>query len=212
MGFLLIHCVTVPIKINHSYYVERMRLFLEIISPIYVAYQQSLSDSYLVNFSDMINTATDIVESGAVNVPYAYIIIDEFQDISFNRYKLIKALKDKSGAKIVCVGDDWQSIYQFAGSEIDIFVNFEKYFGKTAILKIEQTYRNSQELIDMAGKFIMQNPRQIEKQLLSSKHHSESIHMVCYDHDLSEALQKIIDTIVSDFGNNTKILVLGRVR
>ena len=199
-------------KMKHIYYVERMRLFLEVVTPIYEKYQQSLQDSDTIDFSDMINIATDIVESGQVNLPYTYIIIDEFQDISFNKYRLIKALREKSGAKIVCVGDDWQSIYQFAGSDIDFFVNFEKYFGKSAILQIEQTYRNSQELIDEAGKFIMKNPYQIKKRLLSMVNHTEPIQMVCYDYGISEALQKIVDVIVDDFGEDTKVLVLGRNR
>lgn len=69
-----------------------------------------------------------------------------------SRYRLIKAIRDQTQAKILCVGDDWQSIFRFAGSDLQLFIEFEKFFGYTKVLKIEQTYRNSQELIDIAGK------------------------------------------------------------
>ena len=113
----------------------------------------------------MINEATSIVSSDAVHLPYTYIIIDEYQDISVSRYRLIEAIRKKTGSTILCVGDDWQSIYRFAGSDLSLFTDFERYFGKSALLKIENTYRNSQQLIDIAGRFVMKNKRQIRKNL-----------------------------------------------
>ena len=91
----------------------------------------------------------------------------QYQDISKIRFNLIKEIKNQSHAKLMCVGDDWQSIYRFAGSDIDLFTNFEKYVGYYELLKIEKTYRNSQELIDIAGKFVMKNEKQLSKNLKS---------------------------------------------
>ena len=66
----------------------------------------------------------------------SYIIIDEFQDVSISRYNLIRAIQKKTNAKIVAVGDDWQSIYRFTGCDLDIFVNFKKYFEFPKIMYI----------------------------------------------------------------------------
>lgn len=79
----------------------------------------------------------------------------------------MKALRDQTSAKIICVGDDWQSIYRFAGSDIQLFIDFQKFFGFARLLRIEKTYRNSQELINIAGKFVMKNKNQFTKKLES---------------------------------------------
>ena len=71
----------------------------------------------------MINKATKVVNKEGI-YPYKYIIIDEYQDTSLNKCQLIKAIQNKTNAKLIAVGDDWQSIYQFAGSNLDIFLNF----------------------------------------------------------------------------------------
>lgn len=148
-------------KLQHSkqiketaFYRERTRLFLQIIKPIIVAYNAHLSEIGAVDFSDMINEATRIVCGGYRVHPYKWIIIDEYQDISVSRFKLVKAIIDQTGAKLLCVGDDWQSIYRFTGSDISLFTHFSEFFTDPVILRLEQTYRNSQQLIDVAGMFI----------------------------------------------------------
>ena len=94
-----------------------------------------------------------------------YIIIDEFQDTSLVRFNLIKAIINKTKSNLLVVGDDFQSIYRFTGCDLSLFVNFTKIFPNSKILKIESTYRNSQELIDIAGSFIMKNPNQYVKKI-----------------------------------------------
>ncbi|MTI71103.1 MAG: hypothetical protein FH751_12710 [Firmicutes bacterium] len=197
-------------SISNTFLRERSKLFLEIVEPVYEHYQEFLKNNKKIDFNDMINFATEIIESNLYNVDYKYIIIDEYQDISASRYKLIKAIRDMTNAKVMCVGDDWQSIYRFAGSDIDLFTNFSKYFGYSEVLKIEKTYRNSQQLINTAGKFIMKNEKQLMKDLRSDKQHSNPIRIFGYERDIFTALKKAIDEIVHLFGNDTKILLLGR--
>ena len=115
-------------KFDNGFYIRRTELFKAIIAPIMTAYEKSLTDSKSIDFSDMINTATEIVAAGHKVGEYKYVIIDEFQDISVARYKLVKAILDQTGAKLLCVGDDWQSIYRFTGSDISLFTNFESFF------------------------------------------------------------------------------------
>ena len=167
---------------------KRNNAFLKIVKPILIYYEEKLKEKNAIDFNDMINKATEYINNHDITFPYKYIIIDEYQDISYGRYKLIKAIIERSGAKLICVGDDWQSIYRFSGSDLDLFTNFEKYFGETSILKIEQTYRNSQELLDIASKFIEENPNQLKKVLKSNKHIENPIEVINYTSNKVSAL------------------------
>jgi Superfamily I DNA and RNA helicases len=113
----------------------------------------------------MINLATKYVISGQYRHHYGYVIVDEYQDISRARYNLLKAMRNQSDFGLFCVGDDWQSIYGFAGSDINYILDFESYWGAAEASKIETTYRFSRSLIDVSGHFVMKNPKQIKKKL-----------------------------------------------
>lgn len=189
---------------------KRSNLFLTIVQPVYLLYQEYLEETGQIDFNDMINQATETVQLGRVTSDYKYIIVDEYQDISVSRYRLINELKKQTNAQIVAVGDDWQSIYRFAGSDINLFTDIDKYFGYTEKVKIEKTYRNSQELISLAGSFIMKNPKQIRKQLSSDMHNNTPIIPICYNEDAGGHLRSIIFEIVNNFGAKSEILILGR--
>lgn len=189
---------------------KRSFLFLTIVQPVYLLYQKYLEENGQIDFNDMINQATELIKLGRVPSDYKYIIVDEYQDISVSRYRLINELKKQTKAQIVAVGDDWQSIYRFAGSDINLFTDIDKYFGYTEKVKIEKTYRNSQELIDKAGKFIMKNPKQIRKLLSSDKHNNTPIFTICYNEDVGRNLRSIINEITYNFGTEKEILILGR--
>ena len=165
-----------------------------------------------IDFNDMINKSTEIVKLGFLPNNYKYIIIDEYQDISVSRFKLIKEIQNKTNAKVICVGDDWQSIYRFSGSDINLFSNFEKYFGPSKFLKIEKTYRNSQELIDIASNFVTQNPNQLTKDLKSDKHTINPIKAYSYTENIAEAVENSIKDILLEFDETKEILLLGRTR
>ena len=146
----------------------RSRLFLEIAREVFSYYQEKL----IIDFADMINDAEKMLrEMSSYNYKpsYKYIVIDEFQDIARQRFNLTRALVDVTGAKVVAVGDDWQSIYAFAGSDITLFQRFLELMGNGREMQITHTYRNSQELIDIAGSFVQKNPSQIKKRLISPK-------------------------------------------
>ena len=189
---------------------ERTSLFLEIIKVLIVEYQKYLSANNAIDFSDMINNAADKVASGCDILPYKYVIVDEYQDISKSRFNFLKAIADRTNAKVFCVGDDWQSIYRFAGSDISLFTDFEKHFGYTKVLRIEKTYRNSQQLINEASRFILRNPLQLQKNLLSDKSLDYPLVFWGIDDEPKQVIQKVINKIVSEFGMNSSILFLGR--
>ena len=136
---------------------------LTLIEPIYAAYEHYLKTHDEIDFNDMINIATQYVTQGKFRNPYRYVIVDEYQDISNARYRLLKTLRQSQDYDLFCVGDDWQSIYRFAGSDIGFILNFSQYWGPSEESKIETTYRFTQSLIDISGKFIMMNPAQKKK-------------------------------------------------
>ena len=150
----------------------------------------------------MINQATDIIYKEGI-YPYKYIIIDEYQDTSLSKCLLIKAIQNKTKASLIAVGDDWQSIYHFTGSNIEIFTNFKKYFPKAKIIKLKKTYRNSTQLVKVTKKFIMKNPNQISKTISSNKRSKNPIHIYYY-RNLIKEWNNITKQI------NTQTLILGR--
>jgi DNA helicase-4 len=118
----------------------------------------------------MIGDAVKLVETAQYHSPYTLILVDEFQDISDPRANLIKALKhQKPFTKVFAVGDDWQSIYRFTGSDITIFTEFEANFGASWKGRLEQTYRCNQLLAETAAQFIQKNPAQLKKSVRSSR-------------------------------------------
>ncbi|MEK3701933.1 UvrD-helicase domain-containing protein [Paenibacillus sp. FSL R10-2199] len=189
---------------------RRMDLFLSLVRPIYTYYQDHLKKIPSIDFNDMINQATDTVRRKNQRFPYTYIIIDEYQDISKSRFGLIQAIRDQTQAKVMCVGDDWQGIYRFAGSDLQLFTQFDQYFGVYELMKIEQTYRNSQQLVDVAGRFVMRNKSQLRKELKSNHQNPEPIQILGYQKDKGIALRVAIERIVKDYGKKAKILLLGR--
>ena len=195
---------------KNEFLCERTNLFLDIIKILLAEYRNYLSKNNAIDFSDMINDAATLVSNDCDILPYKYVIVDEYQDISKSRFNFLKAIVDRTGAKFFCVGDDWQSIYRFAGSDISLFTDFEKSFGYTKILRIEKTYRNSQQLIDEASTFVLKNPMQLKKNLRSDKTLDYPLVFWGFDDEPRKSLQQMINKIVLDFGVNSSVLLLGR--
>lgn len=184
---------------------ERNALFLDIFEIIFSEYENYLNEFQYIDFGDMITKATNYISQGLFHKKYKYILVDEFQDSSFGRYHLLKALLDKNpDCKLFCVGDDWQSIYRFSGSDISVFTDFTKHFGTTAESKIETTFRFGSELIRITGDFIQKNPSQKRKQLLAYKE-LEGKTIELYEQnvdaegkDKTEALRFILDKLAEN--------------
>lgn len=208
----------------------RTKLFLGICKECYLEYERYLHKNNAIDFSDMINKSTKLLkesENVREQISFKYIIVDEYQDISRQRFDLVGALHDVTNAKIVAVGDDWQSIYAFSGSDITLFTKFSEIMGYAQLLKITKTYRNSQEVIDIAGSFIQKNTSQITKTLKSPKTINDPVIIYTYDskpkkyggnpnNNLAKALETAIEQILAfnkAEGKDPKkqeILLLGR--
>lgn len=199
--------------LKDSFSKDRTIAFLKIVEEIYNDYEAYLLKIKKIDFNDMINKASDCIVKNGLDLPYKYIIVDEYQDTSFTRYNLLRNICDSIGAKIMVVGDDWQSIYSFSGCDVNIFTKFDNFFDVCETRYIEKTYRNSQQLIDASSNFVMKNPDQTRKELKSSKSLKYPIKLVKFDNDFDEILkfELIIKNIINQSAfKNKKILILGR--
>ena len=179
-----------------------------IFQPVYERYINALSDSNQIDFTDAILQATEICRSSHP-VEYDYIIVDEFQDISVDRYNFLKVLREGNPpAKLYCVGDDWQSIYRFSGSDMALFNQFPEYFGATEINKIETTYRFGEPLVSFSSNFIQRNKAQIQKNIHSfSSEMRTELEFYAYDRrDYCNTIGQLVAFIPSD----KSIFLLGR--
>lgn len=207
MGYEEDYFNTLKNSYSKDYYISN---FIEMIQLIYNYYQEYLFKNQLIDFEDMINKAATKIKEFDLKFSYKYIIIDEFQDISLNRLNLIKRINDISKGKLMVVGDDFQSIYGFAGSDILSFLSFEEGVDQLRRISITKTYRNSQELINIAGNFVMKNKQQIKKRLTSIKNLKNPLRIIKYRNDQAKKAHEIIVKIIAKFGLKTSILILGR--
>ena len=187
-------------------------ILTDIIKPFYDEYESVLRRSYEIDFTDAIIQATELCRKGLWR-HYEYILVDEFQDISVDRYKFLQALRGESSkTKLFCVCDDWQSIFRFAGSDMSLVYDFEKYFGYTELCKIETTYRFHQPLIDKSSEFIMKNKEQKEKTIRTPNGDTSKTYLnfVKCDGDEEDGVKKKVEEIVKELPANDRILLLGR--
>ena len=179
------------------------KIYYKIILEIYHIYNQELESSNLYDFNDMIKIATNNINKNLIKTNYKYIIIDEFQDTSLNRFKLIDAIIKQNNAKIFVVGDDYQSIYRFSGCNLDIFLNFNKLVSNLNIINLDYNYRNPKEIVDVANSFIMKNKNQIKKETICLKNINKPI-KICFYKNKKNAIEKVLKFI------DTNYLILGR--
>jgi DNA helicase-4 len=180
--------------------IKTKKKLLYIIFAIINFYEQEKARNNYLDFDDLIKEAIS-----AENTPnIKEIIVDEFQDTSLLRLNFLKAIINKTDANLTVVGDDFQSIYKFSGCSLDIFLNFQNYFPNAKLFKLENTYRNSNELIKIAGSFVMKNKKQVVKNLKSNKNLENPIKIVYYFNRYN-ALLKVIKEI-----KDGEILILGR--
>ncbi len=156
------------VMLDNEYLKRRSELFFAIYEPIYQRYEKYLKENKLIDFADMINRSIEVIEkSSEGDYPFEYILIDEVQDLSLNRYKLIKALLNKNkNSKLFAVGDDWQSIYRFAGGDLSLIQDFENTFElRTKRSVIEMTHRFGSPQLDVSSVFVQKNPYQSKKEV-----------------------------------------------
>ncbi|MBN2611783.1 MAG: ATP-dependent helicase [Bacteroidales bacterium] len=158
---------------------ERVRIFYELAIPIlnkYISY--CINKSYL-DFNDLISRTTSLFTNhrdiaNKYRNKYQYILVDEFQDVNSLQVELIKLLITEK-TQLFCVGDDWQSIYGFRGSNVNYIVEFEKHFKNAKVIKLNLNYRSTQNIVEASNEVIKYNKYKIDKDLKASKRSEHKI-------------------------------------
>ncbi|MBM6583235.1 UvrD-helicase domain-containing protein [Microvirga sp. BT689] len=203
---------------------RRAQAFLSIFGPVYAEYQRQLGNR--IDFEDMILRASEYAENGQYRSPYRHILVDEFQDISRSRGRLVRALKSQhQNARVFAVGDDWQSIYRFAGSDINLMRDFGSEFGGTfdgrsgvhRTVDLGRTFRSVDKIAYAARKFVLKNPAQLPKTIIpAGKAIHPAIQVVStFRHDPEEKLRQVLQALsnLAAPGNQrSSVLLLGRYK
>jgi len=188
---------------------KRENLFLQLFSEVLELYEADLASTGTIDFGDMIVKATGYVESNEFKNPYKAIIVDEYQDISRARARLIDSLQKQSpDLRLLCVGDDWQSIYRFTGSDLSLMTEFEKQWDAVIRIDLDRTYRFNDRILEVSSKFITKNPIQLQKTIKAN---------VSVDKPVIHISGKTVQDAINQIGNVTNdedtestVLVLGR--
>jgi DNA helicase-4 len=177
---------------------ERVRNFYKLAIPVVSDYEKYCVDKSYLDFNDLISTTVSLLKNQEdiahkVRARYPYVLVDEFQDVNNLQVDLIKLLLTDQ-TQLFCVGDDWQSIYGFRGSNVDYIIEFEKHFPPSTIIKLNLNYRSTQNIVGASNEVIKNNRHKIEKDILASKNSEHKI--VVYagideDENVAYCMQKV---------------------
>jgi DNA helicase IV len=152
---------------------ERVRNFYELAVPLVSAYKAYCVNRSFLDFNDLISTTIDLFKNhddiaNKFRNRYKYVLVDEFQDVNNLQVELIKLLLT-GDSQLFCVGDDWQSIYGFRGSNVSYIIDFEKHFTPSSVIKLNLNYRSTQNIVGASNEVISHNKFKVEKDIRASK-------------------------------------------
>ena len=195
---------------------ERIRNFYELAIPIVKGFIDYCTNKSYLDFNDLISKSTslflhhdDVIHK--YRNKFEYILVDEFQDVNNLQVELIKLLLTNK-TQLFCVGDDWQSIYGFRGSNVNYIVEFEKHFDNAEIIKLNLNYRSTQNIVGASNEVIKHNKFKVDKDVQASKMSEHKI-VVFSGNNLEENIQfcsEKVNELLKDGINNDEILFLYR--
>lgn len=188
------------IKLVNNSFGKRL-YFLYLVVRIIYEYKLSLDSEEMIDFDDMILIAS----KSKIDFKYKYVIVDEFQDTSYIRFNLINNIVKSCNSNLIVVGDDYQSIYGFSGCDLSLFLGLNN--SDFEVIRIINSYRSSQELINVACKFVNKDKLLINKELKSCKSISKPVKIVYYK-NIKNDFKKLMEYLVINNINN--IMILGR--
>lgn len=216
----LLYPADIKKRFSSKDYTRKQILFAKLALVVYETYQNELKRKNCIDFNDMLNNAVEIAMQHKLEYleKYDYILIDEFQDISNQRLELVKCFVNSgSRTKLLCVGDDWQSIFQFTGSEIKLFLNYPEIFPHPEISKLSVNYRCPEKIVHMSNRLISHNKHQISKKVISGSKKNGTIHLFELDNKSAYVEQRqrqhVFDKIkqlIKDGVKPEEILIIAR--
>jgi DNA helicase-2/ATP-dependent DNA helicase PcrA len=194
--------------------INKKDIYEKNILPVYKIYQQKLVELNACDFGDLILHSVKILEKykdirEIYTKNFKYILVDEYQDTNYIQSKWLNLLAERN-RNICCVGDDDQSIYSWRGAEIKNFLEFDKIYEDTKIIRLEQNYRSTENILTVASSLISNNQNRVGKTLKSTMETGELIKLNCYKNGKDEAvgISDEIEKVKKDFSlNNIAILV-----
>ncbi|MGZ8536846.1 MAG: ATP-dependent helicase [Flavisolibacter sp.] len=158
---------------------ERVRNFYELAIPVVLKYMEYCTNKSYLDFNDLISRSTSLFQNhediaNKYKSKYQYILVDEFQDVNNLQIELIKLLLTDQ-TQLFCVGDDWQSIYGFRGSNVSYIIDFENHFPDSKVVKLNLNYRSTQNIVGASNEVIKHNKFKVEKEIYSSKQSEHKI-------------------------------------
>lgn len=190
----------------------RTGLFLKLFRQVYRAWIRLLDGG--IDFEDMLNLSVQVLERHPEFNPYDLVMVDEAQDISLSRARLLKLLVRNPETRLFAVGDDWQSINRFSGAVINVMSDFAGFFGQSDMLKLETTFRCSQEICDVSSSFISRNKSQIAKNvrgIFQTKTPAVVTVNADCDPEIPEVIAILLRKIIKEAaGKKISVMLLGR--
>jgi DNA helicase-2/ATP-dependent DNA helicase PcrA len=182
---------------NKGYYpseviINKKDIYEKTILPLYKIYQQKLIDLNSCDFGDLILHAVKILENypdirQIYTTNFKYILVDEYQDTNFIQSKWLNLLSEKT-KNLCCVGDDDQSIYSWRGAEIKNFLEFDQVYENTKVIRLEQNYRSSQNILSVASNLISNNQNRVGKTLTTTMEEGDLVKLNCFKNGKDEAI------------------------
>ena len=182
---------------NKGYYpsevlINNRDIYEKIILPLYKIYQQKLIDLNSCDFGDLILHTVKILENYSdirqiYSKNFKYILVDEYQDTNFIQSKWLNLLSEKN-KNLCCVGDDDQSIYSWRGAEIKNFLEFDQVYDNTKVIRLEQNYRSSQNILSVASNLIANNQNRVGKTLTTNMEEGDLVKLNCFKNGKDEAI------------------------
>ncbi len=195
--------------------INKKDIYEKTILPLYRIYQQKLTDLNSCDFGDLILHTVKILEfypdiREIYSKNFKYVLVDEYQDTNFIQSKWLNLLSEKN-KNICCVGDDDQSIYSWRGAEIKNFLEFDQVYKNTKVIRLEQNYRSSQNILSVASNLISNNQNRVGKTLITTMEEGDLVQLNCFKNGKDEAIgvsDEIEKKIKKKFSyNNIAILV-----
>jgi DNA helicase-4 len=191
---------------------ERTNIFLSLFWPIHEEWNLRLEQTRSIDFEDMLISAAIQIENGSYTPEFDLILVDEFQDSSAARGRLINSLIKSRGKYVLAVGDDWQSINRFAGADLSQMTNYHRNFGNGPTLMLSRTYRCTQRIADVSSQFVSKNPEQIKKRVEAESKFQDFPVVLVRTLDqragVHDVLTKLADQIKSP--EKASVFILGR--
>lgn len=192
-----------------SYYAQTT--FCDAITPIFYGYSQHLRSNGIIDFSDMINHATELIKSGSYHSHFRYVAVDEYQDISQSRLDFLIALRQSCDYSLFCAGDDWQSIFSFSGSNLDYTILFARYWGSASVSQLHVVHRFPQNLVELSSTFIMHNSAQIQKNIFGNNQSQNQTVFEISKHNQNE-LVEALSSILQKMPEKKSVFLIGRYK